>query len=120
MKKEINRVVLVGYSATVPEIRVTQDGKRIGTLTIATHRKEATDWHRLVAFDEGIVDVMERDAEKGSYVYAEGKLQTRKWVDKHHQDRYTTEIILDMFLPIKHEKRDLPKESMLKDYMAEW
>ena len=117
MKKEINRVVLVGYAASIPEIRVTQDGKRIATLTIATHRKDVTDWHRLVALDEGIIDVMEREAEKGSYVYAEGRLQTRKWQDKNHQDHYTTEIVLEIFLVIKQEKPTFPKESLLREFL---
>ena len=117
MRKEINRVVLVGYAASIPEIRVAQDGKRIATLTIATHRKDATDWHRLIAFDEGIIDVMEREAEKGSYVYAEGRLQTRKWQDKNHQGRYTTEIVLEIFLVIKQEKHTFPKESLLREFL---
>jgi len=119
VKKEINRVVLVGYVANVPEVRVTKEGKRVGTLTVATHRKEATDWHRLVAFDEEIIDGMERDIEKGTYVYAEGRLQTRKWQDKHQQNHYMTEVVLEIFHPLKQEKQDVPQNMSLKEFLEE-
>jgi single-strand DNA-binding protein len=126
MKVEINRVVLTGYVGNIPEIRYTQDGKKIGTMSVATHRrgKESfTDWHRVVTYDEALADMMERDIERGSYVYVEGRLQTRKWKDKQQRDHYTTEVILDgedhVLLVLKREKHQFHHETLLRDFLEE-
>jgi single-strand DNA-binding protein len=126
MRMEINRMVLAGYVGNIPEIRYTQDGKKIGTMSVATHRrgKESfTDWHRVVTYHEGIADIMEKQVERGSYVYAEGRLQTRKWQDKQGRDHYTTEIILDLedhiLLVSKHEKYQASHKTPLTDFLAE-
>jgi len=127
MRTEINRVVLTGYVGNVPEIRYTSDGKKIGTMSVATHRREKesfTDWHRVVTYDESLADIMEKEVERGSYVYVEGRLQTRKWQDKLHKDHYTTEVILDFtdhsLLVLKHEKYQVVQgPSLLKEFLEE-
>jgi single-strand DNA-binding protein len=126
MRMEINRMILTGYVGNIPEIRYTQDGKKIGTMSVATHRRgkeSLTDWHRVVTYDEALADVMEKDIERGSYVYVEGRLQTRKWQDKQRRDHYTTEVILDLedhlLLVLKREKHQVQSTTPLKDFLAE-
>ena len=102
MAGSVNRVFLIGNLGNDPEIRRTQDGKPIANLRIATsetwrdkstgERKEKTEWHRVVIFNEGLCKVAEQYLRKGSTVYIEGALETRKWQDQSGQDRYTTEI----------------------------
>lgn len=107
MAGSINKVILVGNLGRDPEIRHTQAGKKIANLAVATseswrdrqsgERREKTEWHRVVIFNEGLADVAERFLRKGSKVYLEGQLQTRKWQDQSGQERYTTEIVLQGF-----------------------
>ena len=102
MAGSVNKVILIGNLGRDPEIRSTQDGTKIANFTVATSERwrdrgsgemqERTEWHRVVIFNERLVDVAERFLRKGSKVYLEGALQTRKWTDKDGQDRYTTEI----------------------------
>ncbi|MDD9910644.1 MAG: single-stranded DNA-binding protein [Ahrensia sp.] len=104
MAGSVNKVILVGNLGQDPEMRRTQDGKAIGTFSVATseswrdrntgERREKTEWHRVVCFNEGLNKVIEQYVKKGSKVYIEGQLQTRKWQDQQGQDRYTTEIVL--------------------------
>lgn len=107
MAGSVNKVILVGNLGADPEIRQTKDGKPIANLRIATsetwkdrnsgERKERTEWHRVVIFNEGLTRVVEQYVKKGSKVYIEGQLQTRKWQDQNGQDRYSTEIVLQGF-----------------------
>ena len=107
MAGSVNKVILVGNLGADPEIRRTQDGKAIATLSVATsetwkeknsgERKEKTEWHRVVCFNEGLNKVIEQYVKKGTTVYLEGSLQTRKWQDQQGQDKYTTEIVLQPY-----------------------
>ena len=108
MAGSVNKVILVGNLGRDPEVRHTQDGKKIVNMSIATseswrdrgtgERKERTEWHRVVIFNENLADVAEKYLRKGSKVYIEGQLQTRKWQDQQSgQDRYTTEVVLQRF-----------------------
>ena len=107
MAGSVNKVILIGNVGADPEIRRTQDGRPIANLRIATsetwrdrntgERKEKTEWHRVVIFNEGLCKVAEQYLKKGSTVYVEGQLQTRKWQDKDGQDRYSTEVVLQGF-----------------------
>ena len=107
MAASINKVILVGNLGADPEIRRTQAGKPICNLRIATsdrwrdrasgEQRERTEWHRVVIFSEGLCGVAERYLHKGSKVYLEGQLQTRKWQDQSGQDRYSTEVVLQNF-----------------------
>jgi single-strand DNA-binding protein len=107
MAGSVNKVILVGNLGRDPEIRSTQDGMRIANLAIATsetwrdkmsgERKERTEWHRVVIFNERLAEVAEKYLKKGRKVYVEGALQTRKWTDNSGQERYTTEIVLQRF-----------------------
>jgi single-strand DNA-binding protein len=107
MAGSVNKVILVGNLGADPEVRRTQDGKPIVNLRVATsdtwrdkntgERKEKTEWHRVVIFSEGLAKVAEQYLKKGSKVYLEGALQTRKWQDKDGQDRYSTEVVLQGF-----------------------
>ena len=107
MASSLNKVVLIGNLGRDPEIRSTNDGKEIANLTIATseswkdkmtgEKKEKTEWHRVVIFSEGLVSVVKNYTKKGSKIYIEGSLQTRKWVDNTGQEKYTTEIVLQNF-----------------------
>jgi single-strand DNA-binding protein len=107
MAGSVNKVILVGNLGKDPEIRHTQDGKPIANLSIATsetwrdrntgERKEKTEWHRVVIFNEGLAKVAEQYLKKGATVYVEGQLQTRKWTDKDGADRYSTEVVLQGF-----------------------
>lgn len=107
MAGSVNKVILVGNLGKDPEVRNAQNGSKIVTFTLATseswndkasgERKEKTEWHRIVIFNERIADVAERFLTKGRKVYVEGSLQTRKWTDQSGQDNYTTEIVIDRF-----------------------
>jgi single-strand DNA-binding protein len=107
MAGSVNKVILVGNLGKDPEVRTTQDGSKIVNLTLATsenwtdrtsgERKERTEWHRVVIFNDRIGEVAERYLRKGRKVYIEGSLQTRKWTDQSGQERYTTEVVLGRF-----------------------
>ena len=107
MAGSVNKVILVGNLGADPEIRRTQDGRPIANFSIATseswrdkntgERREKTEWHRVVCFNEGLCKVIEQYVKKGSKVYIEGQLQTRKWQDQSGQDKYTTEVVLQGF-----------------------
>src|SRR4051795_7649605 len=107
MAGSVNKVILVGNLGKDPEVRTTQDGQKIVNLTLATsenwndrqtgERKERTEWHRVVIFNDRVGDVAERYLHKGSKVYVEGALQTRKWTDQSGQERYSTEVVIGRF-----------------------
>jgi len=107
MSGSVNKVILVGNLGADPEIRRTQDGRPIANLRVATtetwrdrnsgERRERTEWHRVVIFSEGLCKIAEQYLRKGSKVYLEGQLQTRKWQDQSGQDRYSTEVVLQGF-----------------------
>jgi single-strand DNA-binding protein len=107
MAGSVNKVILIGNLGADPEIRRTNDGRPIANLRIATseswrdknsgERREKTEWHSVVVFNEGLCKVVESYVKKGSKVYIEGQLQTRKWQDKDGNDRYSTEVVLQGF-----------------------
>ncbi len=107
MAGSVNKVILVGNLGKDPEVRNTQDGSKIVNLTLATsetwndrasgERKERTEWHRVVIFNDRVADVAERFLKKGAKIYVEGALQTRKWTDQGGQERYTTEVVIGRF-----------------------
>jgi len=107
MAGSVNKVIIIGNLGRDPEVRNTQDGTKVANFTVATSERwrdrgsgemqERTEWHRIVIFNERLVDVAERFLRKGSKVYLEGALQTRKWTDKDGQEKYTTEIVLPKF-----------------------
>jgi len=107
MAGSVNKVILVGNLGKDPEIRRTQDGRPIANLSVATseswrdkatgERKEKTEWHRVVIFNEGLCKVAEQYLKKGAKVYIEGQLQTRKWTDQAGVDKYSTEVVLQGF-----------------------
>src|SRR6516162_7408609 len=107
MAGSVNKVILIGNLGADPEVRRTQDGRPIANLRVATsetwrdkatgERKERTEWHRVVIFNEGLAKIAEQYLKKGSKVYLEGALQTRKWQDQSGQDRYSTEVVLQGF-----------------------
>ncbi|MGD7069634.1 single-stranded DNA-binding protein [Acetobacter sp. AAB5] len=107
MAGSVNKVILVGNLGKDPEVRSSQSGAKIVSFSLATsdtwndrasgERRERTEWHRVVIFNERLADVAERFLRKGRKVYLEGSLQTRKWTDQGGQERYTTEVIIDRF-----------------------
>ncbi len=107
MVSSINKVILVGNLGADPKVSNTANGTKIVNLNIATsdvwkdkttgERKERTEWHRVVIFNTQLADIAERYLRKGSKVYLEGQLQTRKWEDNNGQERYTTEIVLQNY-----------------------
>jgi single-strand DNA-binding protein len=107
MAGSVNKVILVGNLGRDPEIRSMQSGEEIAQLSLATsetwrdkasgERKERTEWHRVVIFNENLVKVAKQYLKKGSKVYIEGSLQTRKWTDKDGAEKYTTEVVLQRF-----------------------
>src|SRR4051794_1512069 len=107
MAGSVNKVILVGNVGRDPEVRNTQDGTKIVQFSLATsetwndrasgERKERTEWHRVVVFNERIGEVVEKYVRKGTKVYVEGSLQTRKWTDQSGQEKYTTEVIIGRF-----------------------
>jgi single-strand DNA-binding protein len=107
MAGSVNKVTLIGNLGRDPEIRSMQDGNRIATFTVATsdtwrdrasgERKERTEWHRVVIFNERLAEIAEKYLRKGSKIYLEGSLQTRKWTDQSGADKYSTEVVLQGF-----------------------
>lgn len=113
MSSSLNKVVIIGNLGRDPEIRTTNDGREIASFSLATteswkdketgEKKEKTEWHRVVCFQEGLVKVIKQFAKKGSKLYIEGQLATRKWVDKElplissNQEKYSTEIVMQGF-----------------------
>ena len=107
MAGSVNKVILIGNLGRDPEIRRTQDGRAIANFSIATseswrdkntgERKEKTEWHRIVCFSEGLNRVIEQYVKKGTKVYVEGQLQTRKWQDQSGVEKYSTEVVLQGF-----------------------
>jgi single-strand DNA-binding protein len=107
MAGSVNKVILIGNLGADPEIKRTQDGRPIANLRVATtetwrdrnsgERKEKTEWHRVVIFSEGLCKIAEQYLKKGSKVYIEGQLQTRKWTDQSGAEKYTTEVVLQNF-----------------------
>ena len=107
MAGSVNKVILIGNLGKDPEVRTTQDGTKIVSFTLATsetwndrasgERKERTEWHRVVVFNDRIGEVAEKYLRKGRKVYVEGAVQTRKWTDQSGQERYTTEIVIGRF-----------------------
>jgi len=107
MAGSVNKVILVGNLGRDPEVRQMQDGNPVVNLSLATsenwkdratgERRERTEWHRVVIFNENLARIAEQYLRKGSKVYVEGTLQTRKWQDQSGQDKYTTEVVLGRF-----------------------
>ena len=107
MSGSLNKVMLIGRLGQDPEVRSTQDGRSLCTFSIATseswndkstgEKKEKTEWHRVVVFNEGLVNIIQQYVKKGSNVFIEGQLQTRKWEDKDGIEKYTTEVVLQGF-----------------------
>ena len=103
----VNKVILIGNLGKDPDIRVMQNGKEMASFSIATSeswtdktsgiRTEKTEWHNIVVFNEGLVKIIKNCVRKGSKIYIEGSLRTRKWTDQNNVDRYTTEVILQGF-----------------------
>ena len=107
MAGSINKVILIGNLGRDPEVRQTQDGNPVVNVSLATseswkdrtsgERRERTEWHRVVIFNENLARIAEQYLRKGSKIYVEGQLQTRKWQDQSGQDRYSTEVVLGRF-----------------------
>jgi single-strand DNA-binding protein len=107
MAGSVNKVILVGNLGKDPEVRSTQDGTKVVNLSVATsetwndrasgERKERTEWHRVVIFNENAASVAEKYLRKGRKVYVEGSLQTRKWTDQSGQEKYSTEVVIGRF-----------------------
>lgn len=121
MAGTVNRVILVGNLGRDPEVRSLQDGSKVCSMSIATsetwkdrnsgERKERTEWHRVVIFNDKLVEIAEKYLRKGGKVYLEGQLQTRKWTDKDGVEKYTTEVVLQRFngtLTLLGDKPDGP------------
>ncbi len=107
MAGSVNKVILIGNLGRDPEVRHTQDNKKIVHLSLATsetwrdknsgERRERTEWHRVVIFNDHLGEIAEKYLRKGSKVYIEGQLQTRKWTDQSGQEKYTTEVVMQRF-----------------------
>lgn len=107
MAGSVNKVILVGNLGRDPELRSFSNGNRVANFSVATserwrdkqtsEQRERTEWHRVAIFDERLVEIAEKYLRKGSKVYLEGQLQTRKWTDQSGQERYTTEVVLQRF-----------------------
>ena len=107
MAGSLNKVMLIGNVGKDPEIRSTGEGKEIANFSLATseswkdratgERKDRTEWHRIVIFNDGLVGIVKNYVKRGSKVLIEGNLQTRKWVDNTGQEKYTTEVVLQNF-----------------------
>ena len=126
MPGSVNKVILVGNLGRDPDIRTMQNGKKVCTFSIATsdswkdketgEKKEKTEWHRVVVFNEGLVGVVENYVKKGSKLYIEGSLQTRKWTDDSGTEKYTTEVIIQGYggridmLDGKNSQQDFQEE----------
>lgn len=107
MAGSVNKVILVGNLGKDPEVRNTQDGRKVVNLSLATseswkdrqsgERKEKTEWHRVVIFNDNLAEVAEKFLKKGSKVFLEGQLQTRKWTDQSGAEKYSTEVVLQKY-----------------------
>ena len=107
MAGSINKVILLGRLGSDPEIRVSQDGNKIARLSLATseswkdketnEKREKTEWHRIVIFSKGLSDVAERYLKKGSLIYVEGQIKTRKFTDQSGMEKFTTEVVLQQY-----------------------
>jgi len=107
MSGSLNKVMLIGRLGQDPEVRSTQDGRSLCSFSLATRenwndkntgeKREKTEWHRVVVFNEGLVNIIQQYVKKGSNVFIEGQLQTRKWEDKDGIEKYTTEVVLQGF-----------------------
>ena len=107
MAGSVNKVIIVGNLGRDPEIRFTQSGQKLANMSVATseqwrdkqsgEKREKTEWHRVVVFDERLADIVEKYVKKGSKVYLEGSLQTRKWTGNDGVEKYTTEVVLQRF-----------------------
>ncbi len=107
MAGSVNKVLLVGNLGRDPEVRNTQDGRKVVTLSLATseswrdkqsgERKEKTEWHRVVIFNDNLAEVAEKFLKKGNKVFLEGQLQTRKWTDQSGAEKYSTEVVLQKY-----------------------
>ena len=107
MAGSVNKVILVGNLGREPESRAMQSGDKVVNLSVATsenwrdrqtgERREKAEWHRVVIFDQNLVEIAEKYLQKGSKVYLEGQIQTRKWTDQSGQEKYTTEVVLQRF-----------------------
>ena len=107
MVGSVNKVILLGNIGKDPDVKAMQSGSKLATFSIATSKrwkdkqtqefKDKTEWHRVVVFGDGLVDIVEKYVKKGSKIYIEGELQTRKWAAQQGNDRYTTEIVLQGF-----------------------
>lgn len=107
MAFSINKVILVGNVGREPEVRTTQSGAKLATFSVATtdswkdknsgERKEQTEWHRVVVFNSALAEICEKYVHKGTRLYIEGQLQTRKWTDSNNVEKYTTEVIVQGF-----------------------
>jgi len=132
MAGSVNKVIIVGHLGRDPEVRTLNSGERIANLTVATSeqwrdklsgdRKEKTEWHRVVIFNDNLAKIAEQYLRKGSPVYLEGSLQTRKWTDNSGVEKYTTEIVLKNFngtltlLGSRGEGKGPPAADSLDDY----
>ena len=127
MAGSVNKVILLGNLGQDPDVRTMQNGKKVCTFSLATsdswkdketgEKKEKTEWHRVVIFNEGLVGVVENYVKKGSKLYIEGSLQTRKWTDDSGTEKYTTEVIvqgyggrIDMLDGKNNNNKDIPEE----------
>ncbi len=107
MAFSVNKVIIVGNVGRDPEIRTTQDGSKVASFSVATteswrnresgEKQDKTEWHRVVVFNQNLAEVAEKYVHKGSKIYIEGQLQTRKWQDQTGVEKYTTEIVLSRF-----------------------
>ena len=127
MVGSVNKVILLGNLGRDPEIRSMQSGSKMANFSIATSKrwkdrntqeqKEKTSWHNIVIFGDGLVDIVEKYVKKGSKVYIEGELQTRKWQDQEGKDRYTTEVVLQGYncnltlLDSRNQSNSIDKQS---------
>ena len=127
MVGSVNKVILLGNLGRDPEIRSMQSGSKMASFSIATSKrwkdkntqeqKEKTSWHNIVVFGDGLVDIVEKYVKKGSKIYVEGELQTRKWQDQEGKDRYTTEVILQGYncnltlLDSRNQSNNVPNQS---------
>ena len=124
MAGSVNKVILLGNLGRDPEIRSLQSGSKMATFSLATSRrwkdkatqeqKDKTSWHNVVIFGDGLVNIVEKYVKKGSKIYLEGELQTRKWQDQSGNDRYSTEVVLQGFnstLTLLDTKGSIPQSS---------
>ena len=132
MAGSVNKVILLGNLGQDPVVRTSQDGNKIVQLSIATsdrwkdrnsgEQREKTEWHRVVIFNENLSNIAEQYLKKGSTVFVEGQLQTRKWQDQNGIDKYTTEVVLGRFrgeLAMIGSRSDSPNISDTQDHISE-